>query len=39
MVKGLMEKLGFNQEAVKILCDSQSAIALAKNDVHHERTK
>lgn len=38
-LRGLMQELGFEQEAVKIYCDSQSAIALAKNDVHHEKTK
>ena len=38
-LKGLMNKLGFKQRAVEIHCDSQSAIALAKNAVHHERTK
>ncbi|CAA7043752.1 unnamed protein product [Microthlaspi erraticum] len=36
---GLMNELGFKQEAVQIYCDSQSAIALAKNAVFHERTK
>ena len=38
-LKELMNELGFKQEAVEIQCDSQSAIALAKNAVHHERTK
>lgn len=38
-LKGLMNELGFKQGAVEIHCDSQSAIALAKNAVHHERTK
>lgn len=38
-LKGLMNELGFKQNAVHIYCDSHSAIALAKNDVHHERTK
>jgi len=36
---GLMNELGFEQEAVDIYSDSQSAIALAKNIVHHEWTK
>ncbi|CAA7024876.1 unnamed protein product [Microthlaspi erraticum] len=36
---GLMNELGFKQEAVQIYCDSQSAITLAKNVVFHERTK
>lgn len=38
-LKGFMHELGFSQEAVKIYCDSQSAIALAKNAVCHERKK
>lgn len=38
-LKELMNELGFTQGPVDIHCDSQSAIALAKNAVHHERTK
>lgn len=38
-LKGLMMEFGYDQEAVEIYCDSQSAIALSKNNVHHERTK
>ena len=38
-LRKLCAELGFEQESVKIHCDSQSAIALAKNHVHHERTK
>lgn len=38
-LKGLAEELGFKQESVEICCDSQSAIALSKNAVFHERTK
>ena len=38
-LKGFVNELGFNQDAIKIYCDSQSAIALAKNAVCHERTK
>ena len=38
-LRRLCKELGFEQESVKINCDSQSAIALAKNHVHHERTK
>lgn len=38
-LRKLCVELGFEQESVKIHCDSQSAIALAKNHVHHERTK
>jgi hypothetical protein len=36
---GLIEDLGILQKNVKVLCDSQSAIHLAKNQVHHARTK
>lgn len=31
--------MGFKQEAVEVMCDSQSVIALSKNSVHHKRTK
>lgn len=34
-----MFRIRFKQEAVKFHCDSQSSIVLAKNSVHHERTK
>ena len=36
---GLIEDLGIVQEHVDVHCDSQSAICLAKNQVHHSRTK
>jgi hypothetical protein len=36
---GLIRDLGILQKHVKVLCDSQSAIHLAKNQVHHSRTK
>ncbi|GMP43231.1 hypothetical protein CsSME_00012675 [Camellia sinensis var. sinensis] len=36
---GLIEDLGIVQKHVKVFCDSQSAICLAKNQVHHARTK
>ena len=36
---GLMNELGFEQETVDIYNDSQSAITLAKNAVHHDKTK
>ena len=32
-------ELGFNSEFFKLHWDSQSAIFLAKNSVHHDRTK
>nr|AAC62132.1 copia-like retroelement pol polyprotein [Arabidopsis thaliana] len=38
-LKGHVSELGFVQKTVNIHCDSQSAIALAKNAVYHERTK
>jgi hypothetical protein len=38
-VHGLIEDLGINQKNVEVFCDSQSAICLAKNQVHHSRTK
>jgi len=38
-LRGLATEMGFEQDAVEVMCDSQSAIALSKNSVHHERTK
>lgn len=38
-LKRFAEELGFPQDAVEIFCDSQSAIALSKNAVYHEKTK
>lgn len=38
-LKRFAEELGFPQESVEVYCDSQSAIALSKNAVFHERTK
>lgn len=38
-IKRLMNEMGFHQGAVEVFCDSQSAIALSKNAVFHERTK
>jgi transposase InsO family protein len=38
-LQGLVGDLGFSQEHVNVYCDSQSAIHLAKNQVHHARTK
>ena len=36
---GLVKELGIEQGGVKLHCDSQSAIYLAKNQVYHARTK
>ncbi|KAL3821238.1 hypothetical protein ACJIZ3_007143 [Penstemon smallii] len=38
-IHGLIKDLGVHQEQVEVYCDSQSAIHLAKNQVHHARTK
>lgn len=38
-LKGLIEEFGNEQESINVWCDSLSALCLAKNNVHHERTK
>lgn len=38
-LKGICDEMGFKKDSVEVHCDSQSALALAKNAVHHERTK
>lgn len=38
-MKGLLNDLGFHQDQAVIYCDSMSAICLAKDQVHHDRTK
>ncbi|KAG7532793.1 Reverse transcriptase RNA-dependent DNA polymerase [Arabidopsis thaliana x Arabidopsis arenosa] len=38
-LKGLLREFGYDQKAVEIYCDSQSAIEVSKNNVHHDRTK
>ena len=38
-LRGLIGDLGMVQDNVDVHCDSQSAIHLAKNQVHHGRTK
>ena len=39
MVAKIMFSIGFVQECVRLECDSQSAIFLAKNPAHHAKTK
>lgn len=36
---GLLDDFGIKQDCVDLWCDSQSMIHLAKNQVHHARTK
>ena len=38
-LRGMVTDLGFEQRQVVVHCDSQSAICLSKNQVHHEKTK
>ena len=38
-LQGLISILGFPQDKAIIFCDSLSAICLAQDQVHHERTK
>lgn len=38
-LKSLVSQLGMKQESVRLYCDSQSAMHLAKNQVYHARTK
>jgi hypothetical protein len=38
-LKGLFGEFGRMQDKVKLLCDSQSDIHLAKNPTHHSKTK
>jgi len=38
-LRGLLGDFGVKQERVRLMCDSQSAIYLSKNQVHHARTK
>ncbi|KAM2761386.1 hypothetical protein COP1_025857 [Malus domestica] len=38
-LQGLLDDLGVQQDHVDVHCDNQSVIHLAKNQVHHARTK
>jgi len=38
-LQGLLDDLGIDQDLLKIICDSMSAIYLAKNQIYHARTK
>ena len=39
-LKKLLKELGIKvEEATKIFCDNQAALAIAANPVHHEKTK
>ena len=38
-LKEICAELGFKQQGIKLYCDSQSALALARNPVNHEKTK
>ena len=38
-LRGMITELGYEQKQVDVHCDSQSAICLSKNQVHHEKTK
>ncbi|CAL1399879.1 unnamed protein product [Linum trigynum] len=38
-LKGLVGDLGLHHDQAVVYCDSLSAICLAKDQVHHERTK
>ncbi|KAH9648835.1 hypothetical protein KPL70_025759 [Citrus sinensis] len=38
-LKGMVTDLGYEQRQITVHCDSQSAICLSKNQIHHEKTK
>lgn len=38
-LKGFISELGISLNRVSVMCDSQSALQLSKNQMYHERTK
>ena len=38
-LRGMVTDLGFEQKQVIVHCNSQSAICLSRNQIHHEKTK
>lgn len=38
-LRGLVSSLGLHHDQARVYCDSLSAICLAKDQIHHERTK
>ena len=38
-LKGMVTDLGYKQRQITVHCNSQSAICLSKNQIHHEKTK
>lgn len=38
-LQGLVDDLGVEQDHLRVICDSKSAICLAKNITFHARTK
>ncbi|KAH9680944.1 hypothetical protein KPL71_026750 [Citrus sinensis] len=38
-LRGMVTELGFEQKQITVHCDSQSAICLSKNQIHHEKNQ